>query len=768
MTNQKPNKVTDTDVKAKAASLIFNTPLSQDLTLSNVHASLVPKSDAVVRCKLVVEVDADTYNYIDEQALFNDRPDIRLGLDEGKFLSDAKITIEIALNPNLLEKIINQAKSENEVLQYLANLRDLEPENELLFTENWFVLSAIQQQKSKRIGYRTLWFHIHPEILTKEAVETGTFQSAIVESFASLAETSFLDSFQSAAIELERNSANYFSDIPLDAATPEINGDVISDLAAELTGFFKDSLQDFSESTDAVVQSSAKKNLEKDKRFSQSRIWQIQHNYFKQKQPATNQDDFYTNNSSFARYYAQIITNFLQDISPKGIPAKNANVIDISQPIYILELGSGSGCFAYRFLSHLHSLLELYSLKKLEIKYILTDFTAQYLDFWQQHPDFQPFFEQGLLDIAYFDLQDPEAIHLTNSGETLTIENLVNPLIVIANNVFNCLPQDAYYIEAGKLYNDLISLSMPEDSDINSWELLPQLSLSYKQQLVDDEHSGVPDVVRHYCQTLNRSHIIWPKTALSSLEHLRKLTNNRLMLLSSDVAYCHKVALQENGEPLLSVNGHASLPVNYHALATYCRQHQGQTLQPKRAAPGFSTQVLVFGHYSTDFQKTKAVYYEHQNSFPSQEIDILVEEQLKYLSLTQLIGYLQRHSWDAEIFLNCFPILLPQLETITAALRHDISQGMQQVWQGYYPINEGIDLAFYIAMILYSLGEYNLAIEYFEQSCRSHGDNPSTFYNLAMGYAHLDQRQKTIFYLEKTLELDPQFEAAQQFVKELT
>ncbi|MCB0027603.1 MAG: hypothetical protein KDE28_06845, partial [Anaerolineales bacterium] len=79
--------------------------------------------------------------------------------------------------------------------------------------------------------------------------------------------------------------------------------------------------------------------LEADKRLSQSLIWQIQRDYFLKTGMAAWQADVVPHeiscNPYIARSYGRLILAYLRDWLAAGL--------DVTEPIYVVELGAGSG-----------------------------------------------------------------------------------------------------------------------------------------------------------------------------------------------------------------------------------------------------------------------------------------------------------------------------------------------------------------------------------------------------------------------------------------
>src|SRR5215831_2375363 len=85
--------------------------------------------------------------------------------------------------------------------------------------------------------------------------------------------------------------------------------------------------------------------LESDFPLSTSMVWRLQRTFYSDQGVAawsqSNVPQSVTTSPNIARAYARVALGFLRDLAP---------ALDLSQPVYIVELGAGSGRFAYRFL----------------------------------------------------------------------------------------------------------------------------------------------------------------------------------------------------------------------------------------------------------------------------------------------------------------------------------------------------------------------------------------------------------------------------------
>ena len=89
--------------------------------------------------------------------------------------------------------------------------------------------------------------------------------------------------------------------------------------------------------------------------------------------------------------------------------------LDPTEPLYIVELGAGSGKFSFYMLQALNEMQEVCDFPLSKIVYVMTDFTESNFKFWKDHPGLAPFIESGQLDIAIFDAVNDTSITLHHS-----------------------------------------------------------------------------------------------------------------------------------------------------------------------------------------------------------------------------------------------------------------------------------------------------------------------------------------------------------------
>src|SRR5713226_5804863 len=163
------------------------------------------------------------------------------------------------------------------------------------------------------------------------------------------------------------------------------------------------------ETTPADVEATPMYVLESAVPLAQSLVWRLQRTFYGDQGIAawsrSHVPQSVTTSPIIARAYARIVFGFWRDIKSS---------LDPSQPVYFVELGAGSGRFAYRFLKAFTALLEGSTDAHQRFVYVMTDASAPIVEFWRHNPRLRPFVDAGVLDFAHFDVLELGPLALLN------------------------------------------------------------------------------------------------------------------------------------------------------------------------------------------------------------------------------------------------------------------------------------------------------------------------------------------------------------------
>ncbi len=514
--------------------------------------------------------------------------------------------------------------------------------------------------------------------------------------------------------------------------------------------------------------------LERNQRLSRSLLWGSQRAFYeRQGIDAWRQGlipNFITSNPIIGRAYAQVVLGWMRDWCAGSAP-------DPSQPFYLVELGSGAGRFAFHFLEAFRRMHALSRLKNVGFRYVMTDLPERNLEFWLSHPRFQPFLEEGLLDVARFDAERDEQLVLRRSGTVLAPGSLGNPLAVVANYFFDSIPQDAFTVtDDGGLLECLVSITAPQPvPELEVPNILEQVTVSFEDHPVQGAAYDDPEldrIVEHYREHLSEATVQIPSSAIRCIRRLQRLSGDRLLLLSGDKGHASQEELQERlpGIGLARHNGAFSLMVNFDAIGQYFRNRDGHVLRPMHRHASLHVGAFLLGQPPDGHGETELAYEEAiERSGPDDYTTLLLrfEDTYDAMTLEEIIAIVRWSGWDSGILMNAFSALMAQVETASPPLQHELAWAIQQVWETRYLLAEEDELAFNLGLLLYAMGRSADALTFFEHSLRLDPEGPGALYNQGMCLVHLRQDARAQESFERALALDPGLTQAREMLDQL-
>jgi SAM-dependent methyltransferase len=440
--------------------------------------------------------------------------------------------------------------------------------------------------------------------------------------------------------------------------------------------------------------------LEKGQRLSNSILWKWQRDFFERQGidawRANIVPHHITSSAFIANAYARILLGFLRGCK-----------LNRRHPLYILELGAGSGRLAWLILKNLGQYADHPVLKDVALKYVMTDISRLTLDYWQSHPGLRDFMEKGLLDIAHFDPLGDTAIQLLVSGKTIVPDNLANPLIVIANYVFDGIPQDAFHARGGYLFEGLVTTRCPRSAADPDGAQLENANIAYHYHPAPAPYYDEPEwnqILREYTERLPDTKFLFPVAALRAIAGLERLSGGRLLLLSADRGYTGEESLHMGkGAPDMSHHGSVSMMVDYQILGEYFRLRGGEVLHPARRAASLNVSLFLTASLAAAHTETRLAWEDAIDRFGPDDFFTLKEgldRCYEALSAEQLLSVLRLSCWDYRRFLAMAPRLIELAATFSPAQREELSDAVARVWDAYLPLGESNDLAVTIGTLL--------------------------------------------------------------------
>ena len=387
--------------------------------------------------------------------------------------------------------------------------------------------------------------------------------------------------------------------------------------------------------------------LEEFTQCSKSHLWKLMMSFYDRKGPESWSHGivphFITCNAFIGRTYAKVLHGFLHDCAHNGR-------LDVKEPLYIIELGAGSGKFSFYMLRALEELQEMCVFPFSKIVYVMTDFTEANFSFWRSHPSLKPYFERGLLDAGIFDAVNDTTIKLWRSGITLQKDSCVNPICIVANYLFDTLCHDIFQVDGGELKEGLISVgsrhaSEPDPLDPEIIQRLENLycyrdiSPDYYTNEEGDEASLsllLNWYRENFKKTVSGASFLVPIGALRALRRLSSFSSGGTVVISGDKGNNSPEQFIGIADPYIAVHGSFSLMVNYHAIGLWFTSRGGFALHNPQEEASLKVSCFVLPSKSEttdvviDGTKLGAV------AFLGDEIELLDEKRAEFYKFLRL------------------------------------------------------------------------------------------------------------------------------------
>jgi tetratricopeptide (TPR) repeat protein len=251
---------------------------------------------------------------------------------------------------------------------------------------------------------------------------------------------------------------------------------------------------------------------------------------------------------------------------------------------------------------------------------------------------------------------------------------------------------------------------------------------------------------------------------LACVRYFRELSRNRALFLVGDIGFAREADVREHASGGIGVESNFWLEVNFHAIGEYVAELGGRALHPPYRHAGLNVSAFILGSSSTDFCETALAYDDAIGQYGPDDFFItsrIIGTQYQEMSRGELLAFVRSTGWDSDHFLNCMPYLLDSLQEISWAGREDLRRGVEEAWDAYYPMGaDAGDLAFGFGVLLYTIGDYAEALEYFQRSLELFGEDPKTTFNIALCLHRLKRMPEVVEWLDRTLQLDPNSEQA--------
>lgn len=459
-----------------------------------------------------------------------------------------------------------------------------------------------------------------------------------------------------------------------------------------------------------------------------------------------------TANCYTADTYAGIVKGFFRDLMAGG---------EFKPPI-IIELGGGSGRFAWQFLNRL---LNYHFVDEdcPAFTYMLTDAATANIESWSKKKRFQPLIDNDLLEFAELWVK-PDPILKTSAGNVTPADIENRPVILIANYLFDSIPTDMFRIKDNQIERVLMSVkSEKKDFLKKPINTFAGLTETFNSTPIDGDpttHPLINKILQGYAKLEGDFHFPVPETGFRFLESFlgRKAPT---MLLAGDMAYSDPEEF-DLGSPFI-FDSYIAHYTNFHMFAELFQAHGGFTQFQRQPdvdfccgaflAPGNAKAKDVV--WFNDTKKTATEYLKEFNPYDAHELSDMIHALDGDVSIRQVLAWMRFSKFDPEVASACLPILFEHLEQGEEhPNEQQLYEAYMESYQAFFPDGAPVDIDCGIAHLFLDINYNEEALQLIESSIQEFGENPQRLFVHALVLLRVDRREEALQELNRSLEME--------------
>ena len=411
-----------------------------------------------------------------------------------------------------------------------------------------------------------------------------------------------------------------------------------------------------------------------------------------------------------------------------------------------------------------------------KICYVMTDFTDANIRFWKEHPQLKPMVEAGVLDFANYNMITDTEIKLVTSGKTLDQTSVKNPLIAFANYIFDTVPSDAFFVKQGTIDELSINLSTPKNNVISDKQVkeLKALGYQYSSKRIKPkryyEDPLLTRLLEDYCQELKEGNLLIPVSGIRAINHLMDISNQRLLMISSDKAHSSMAELERAKEPEISFHGSFSMTVNYDAIKRYMAYKGAESFIP---TPRMEVRTIVSlaGEPMDNMPRLRQAIDTHIEGFAPSDHFITYRHLMDHESsmrLEQVLSFLAFSKWDAYVFNKLMDRISAQLSKADQCDKERLLSKLPTLADNYYYVPGSANTYLNIGVCYLLFSDYATALEFLERSVDTHGESSSLYLNKGLCYIGLSDKNTALVQFRRAVHLDSGNQKAREWVERLS
>jgi hypothetical protein len=118
--------------------LTFNTPNKEVLTLQGQELSFILQDGVITECRLIAQLNPNQYRQLETEGWFQVSADAWIDMEAPQFETDRPIEMEAQLEQSILQALLTQHSTPEEIGAYYQTLPETEPQHPLLQENSWY------------------------------------------------------------------------------------------------------------------------------------------------------------------------------------------------------------------------------------------------------------------------------------------------------------------------------------------------------------------------------------------------------------------------------------------------------------------------------------------------------------------------------------------------------------------------------------------------------------------------------------------------------
>ncbi|MCM0000238.1 MAG: phytanoyl-CoA dioxygenase family protein [Erythrobacter sp.] len=507
--------------------------------------------------------------------------------------------------------------------------------------------------------------------------------------------------------------------------------------------------------------------VQKFTRFDESIIWSLLHRFYMEAGPAAWSDKIVpqrsTSNAFCADTYASIVASFFKELLAEGN----------SQPPLVIELGGGSGRFAWQFLNRLFNYHFSQEDPCPEFTYLLTDGSEKNIAGWKQKERFAPLVESGVLDFAQL-LIEPDPVIRMQDGDVRPADLADRPVIIIANYLFDSIASNMLRIRDHQIEQVFVQTESTErkflDRPITTFQ---SISERFESRPIEGDaptgHPIIDTAIRDYARRSGDFHVVVPQICMEFIEKFLG-RSTPLLLLAGDLAYTDPSQF-ELESPLIFDTYFAHY-TNLHIFGEMFRAYGGDMQSQRHKDANFSCNLLSLPGKDewaelslTRTRETALALLKDFNPYDAHELTELIENTAGEMSIRQAMALIRFSKFDPDVAAACLPHLLFNIEQGEEAIdRPQIYETFMEAYRAFFPDGSESRLDSGIAQLFMRLGYHAQALQLMNHAIGEFGASAPRLFAMSLAYFNLGDQDKAEVLARKAVALDPHFAPAQRMI----